>query len=119
MSDRELLEMAAKAAGYATRGWDATEAGAEYLVREMEDGTRLGWWNPLEDSLDAFHLMLQLDLRVTVYADLIEAGRYSTKDGNVLRIQKFEAGDKEAATRRAIVGAAAAIGRHISDKAHA
>ncbi len=76
MTDRELLELAAKAAG---------------------NGFVIGYWNPLTDDGDALRLAVALGLTARM--------SYNGQD--------YEAANKDpyAATRRAIVRAAAEIGR--------
>lgn len=105
MTDRELLEMAAKAAGINLQ-W---MGGAV----EVRDGI-ITAWNPLFDDGDALRLAVKLGL--TVHVD------YFSEDGDCTRI--LDAGGElmlrsmhfadgpEAATRRAIVRAAAEIGKN-------
>jgi hypothetical protein len=96
MTDRELLEAAAKAAG---------------LVLDLQ---RIGTaaWNPLLDDGDALRLAVKLG--ITIYPPECEHDDPTTTWGN-----RHDAGqwiteprgaDPLAATRRAIVRAAAAIG---------
>lgn len=101
MTDRELLEMAAKAAGYEPQGW---EDGKLYLFG-VQDG-----WNPLTDDGDALRLAVRLDITVMQPAP--------EDRGSVLALWPRGQGvseprgqDKCAATRRAIVRAAAEIGK--------
>jgi hypothetical protein len=85
MTDRELLELAAKAAGY----WAAEFNCPANLPRPD--------WNPLTDDGDALRLAVALGLTARM--------SYNGQD--------YEAANKDpyAATRRAIVRAAAEIGR--------
>lgn len=97
MNDRELLEAAAKAAGY-TMGpdWDCAADG----IFINGDGSWSGdEWNPLNDDGDALRLAVALSL----FNGLDEAasGIASEVDYDM---------DPCEATRRAIVHAAAAIG---------
>ena len=113
-TDRELLELAAKAAGF------------EVSVTQPSLGTALavradlaGWfnWNPLTDDGDALRLAvrLHLDIRIGSQSNAVTAGWGSC----ISCIQELVAGDPYAATRRAIVRAAAAIGeRTFSTAAH-
>jgi hypothetical protein len=104
MNDRELLELAAKAAG--VNG---------FLV---DVGLNIGSnafpkvWNPLTDDGDALRLAVRLDLSVHIN------GPYSAtaevfKCGEPIILRKEYCCDetKYAATRRAIVRAAAEIGK--------
>ena len=112
MTDRELLELAAKAAGIDVH-IDATQWGRFWV----NDG---GFWNPLTDDGDA--LRLAVKLRLTIKHDDPDAGGAGiakdqagapTLDGNGpwFRKEWHKDGDPYAATRRAIVRAAAEIGR--------
>lgn len=97
MSDRELLELAAKAAGMANNGF--TSGRGLHVSGEPEyDG---GWWNPLADDGDALRLAVKLNLLHTYHID------------SPVWLLHFDATDpdKDAATRRAIVRAAAELGR--------
>ena len=100
MTDREMLELAAKAAGleYGTKR-SPTGSAALYL------GPSEGWWNPLTDDGDALRLAVKLELDV-----MFASVRSVDDDVNIT----IEAGtDPYAATRRAIVRAAAEIGRNM------
>lgn len=100
-SDRELLEMAAKAAGIARSQWDY-----EWLRGLGHMMCRSDMWNPLTDDGDALRLAVKLGLCILCHATQVE---YSKRNGQVGTVaeQTFR---NEAATRRAIVRAAAAIG---------
>lgn len=95
MTDRELLELAAKAAGYDfitveehdTGDWIAAWKGQESID-----------WNPLTDDGDAFRLAVKLQL-----LDIHDVG--------IAPVNVWEGECPYAATRREIVLAAAAIGR--------
>ena len=96
MTDRELLEMAAKVVGY-----ERNSAGP---IGPCD-------WNPLEDDGDALRLAVALNMGIsipvhkTVLADVI-----TFLDSRV-NVRQEGDGDPYAATRRAIVRAAAEIGR--------
>jgi hypothetical protein len=100
MDDRTLLEAAAKAAGYPIdsdgEGWFTVKVG----FGKCRD------WNPLFEDADAFRLQVDVGInldframRVRAYADEVPGAMEEAYDR-----------DKRAATRRAIVRAAAAIG---------
>lgn len=100
-TDRELLEMAAKAARYQY----AKHGG--YIVVDGIPGN----WNPLTDDGDALRLAVKLGLRVKV-----EKNDHAEVDnGDDLAPMCWQAVanglDIYVATRRAIVRAAAAIGK--------
>jgi hypothetical protein len=105
MDDRELLEMAAKAAGYVVRWYDDTLAYGPTFGIEVEPGNPCGFdpWNPLTDDGDALRLAVKLKL-------IVEVGScWLSKYGPVFGEDVLP--DPLSATRRAIVRAAAEIGR--------
>jgi hypothetical protein len=102
MSDRELLEDAAKAAGYRV-----IEPRGHALL--LADPPVL--WNPLVNSGDAFELYVKLRLTVNCsYDDVAICGQEFTQK-EVFIERNGE--DPLAATRRAIVRAAASIGKEM------
>jgi hypothetical protein len=105
MNDRELLEQAAKAAGLEytkpADGYDGA-LGLEVGPNPM----RTQNWNPLTDDADALRLAVKLQLLVNV----TEFSSRAT-NGGLLNGEELHNGDPYAATRRAIVRAAAEIGR--------
>ena len=113
MSDRELLEKAAKAAG---------DINLPLLwVREFDGdltpvNNRGEAWNPLTDDGDALRLAVKLELDLTRYAEhsVVATGRKPTHGtpGSYVTVRQSLDGDPYAATRKAIVRAAAAIGEH-------
>lgn len=103
MTDQELLELAAKAANIRIKWDDQNQTYATCNVH----GDMFDDWNPLEDDGDAFRLAVQLGIDigwgwdennkpsvVLIYEHVVDLGN-----------------DPYAATRRAIVRAAAEIGR--------
>lgn len=102
MDDKELLGWAAKAAG--TIRFDESIPGGDYFVNR--DGTV---WMPLEDDGDALRLAVKLEIDIVFRAgDVIAFPPIQTQDLVALDIQ---GGDSYTATRRAIVRAAAEIGK--------
>jgi hypothetical protein len=99
MSDRELLEAAAKAAGY----W-ATEFNCPTNLPHKN-------WNPITDSGDAFELAVKLRLTVNCSYDEVAICGQEFTQKEVFVERNGE--DPLAATRRAIVRAAAAIGKEM------
>lgn len=106
MTDKELLELAAKAHGGLVYipdvdGW----------IHEDAQGNRGSWWHPLTDDGDALRLavMLQISVLMNIVnigaqaTDLTLAGVFINEDSIYQ--------DAYAATRRAIVRSAAEIGR--------
>ena len=104
-TDRELLEAAAKAAGLPAK-WMPAKPG----VRAMFWHANHGEWSPLTDDGDALRLAVKLRMTVDCCGTHIEA---SIIDRNMVRrvsAEEYREPDQAAATRRAIVRAAAAIG---------
>ncbi|CAI3798605.1 hypothetical protein GLGCALEP_02128 [Pseudomonas sp. MM221] len=117
MSDKELLEQAAKAAGFTIVGWVQ-----EYDVLRGDPLSDVGGpvigdpafgkiavssgkpWNPLLDDGDALRLAVKLCMNI----EITESDVYACCQGNFSEPAKP---DREAATRRAVVRAAAEIGK--------
>lgn len=115
-TDRELLELAAKAAGYWIKSWWERYPGewwVELLVARVP-GDPPTVWNPLRDDGDALRLAVKLFLFVDSAAGAPDSfGAELVRAGNEV-VDKTEPrthDDPYAATRRAIVRAAAEIGR--------
>jgi hypothetical protein len=106
-TDKELLELAAKAAGIAGQWKPAKPIGyiqGEYFVLEGSNAA----WRPFEDEGDALRLAVKLRIEICYPYMLpqgIDAVRASTD------IYEAMGKDPYAATRRAIVRAAAEIGK--------
>lgn len=105
MQAREMLELAAKAAGYESQGW---EDGKLYLFG-VQDG-----WNPLTDDGDAMRLAakLKIDLEWQSTGEFPEPGVEAYRrnaEGSY-----FCASEHDDDYRRAIVRAAAEIGKAMS-----
>ena len=110
MNDKELLELAAKAASMEI-DWYGDKA----LTVQMFRGHLKNWldWNPLEDDGDALRLAVKLRISLQFDFDRIDA---VAKDGEILEteyIYKNPKTDEYATSRRAIVRAAAEIGKDL------
>jgi hypothetical protein len=106
MTDRDLLEAAAKAAGFTRWFWEC----GSLIVGEI---TAEDVWNPLSDDGDALRLEVKLRITVTWSGSYVLSGFERTAPRAARLIQEDIAthkGDEMAATRRAIVRTAAAIG---------
>lgn len=101
--ERELLELAAKAAGLR---FDLFIDGR--TIRRDADGQPI-YWNPLADDGDALRLAAQLHLYIDLHDDLEVI--VCCPDLDMPEFQQPLGHDPMIATRRAIVRAAAAIGR--------
>lgn len=106
VADRELLGAAAKAAGYPVKHREGVNSGGEYAgFYRLIDGHWMPW-DPLANDGDALRLAVKLRLLLdTMYNDGIGVGCASFDD-----VYENKMPDPYAATRRAIVRAAAAIG---------
>jgi len=111
MDDKELLELAAKAAIGAGMNIIESDAGPQIFERHASDGTECyRIWNPLTDDGDALRLAVKLSIRVYPYTGAGEDVSIAVASG-CDRIQQDHNGDPYSATRLAIVRAAAEIGR--------
>ena len=120
-TERELLELAAKAAGYTTNHpWNAERLTfnppVEALYVLNENGVVHTAWNPLDDSGAAMNLAVDLDLAIVPYP-IYNKQKHSVlvqkKNLDESRFEKMElhGDDPRAATRRAIVRVAAELGK--------
>lgn len=111
MNDREFLELAAKAAGRGSKWWMESVWNGPDKV-----------WNPITDDGDAMRLMVRLRLHARQFPivddgfdvplGMVEVWRVD--DDAPLHVEFLRSGeDRLAATRRAIVRAAAEIGRQM------
>lgn len=111
MTDRELLELAARAHGGLVHvdglGW----------IHEDENGNRGAWWRPLEDDGDAMRLAVKCGISIGPECqDVI--GRSLCRVSWLNKsysLGEYGGGDPFVATRRAIVRAAAKIGESKRD----
>lgn len=93
MTDRELLELAAKAAGIIAE-WHSDSEGMYLYGNRGPDNSK--YWNPIANDGDALRLAVRLQLDISC----MESDWESNSETNA-----------DAATRRAIVRAAAEIGK--------
>lgn len=118
MTDRELLELAAKAAGIEGQFIDEPDEFQFY----PDDSDLYGvTWNPLTDDGDALRLAVKLGIAITPYPIYVQpkhaviAKQYrhtdSLREPNPTEVIEAFKDDQDAATRRAIVRAAAEIGK--------
>ncbi len=114
MSDRELLELAAKAAGIPLKP-DFKERFDYYMADRL-------MWNPITDDGDALRLMVRLRLHARQFpvlddgfdAPLGMVEVWRVDDDDPMHVEFLRSGDDRlVATRRAIVRAAAEIGRQM------
>lgn len=102
MEDRELLELAAKAAGIELH-FDADGVSFYYGLYNRWNPMS---WNPIKSDGDALRLAVKLRMAVAIFDDAVGIGHggYSYSEDDI-------GADPYATTRRAIVRAAAEIGR--------
>ena len=119
MNDRELLELAAKAAGYEKIEYNDLKGsmldiryGRDEAIWNGED-----YWNPLVDDCEALRLAVQLGLfiyQIKVNDQKITAVEWDFDHvGQSMIFDEMHKDDPYAATRRAIVRAAAGIGKNM------
>lgn len=113
-SDRELLELAAKAAGILLCGYswigeneddDECEILEAAFVKHRQEQELASKWNPLTDDGDALRLAVKLSMSL----EKVVSSRGSAWIADH-RAEEVVGTDSSAAARRAIVRAAAAIG---------
>ena len=113
MTDRELLELAAKAAGIDAE-WhndDDADFDAQYegmFLKGDRSPDNNKYWNPMRNDGDALRLAVKCKIDVVQFSLLVRADVAGLPD-----VRELYNGDPLAATRRAIVRAAAEIGRQI------
>ena len=103
MTDLELLELAAKAAGI---DWFDEPAAKQGRGLHLKSGR---FWNPLTDDGDALRLAVKCNLDIELQEDCVFANGFEVQNYQLFEWHKD---DPYAATRRAIVRAAAEIGRN-------
>lgn len=111
-TDRELLEAAAKAAGYDQAkwvdmtGWGEVRHGFSAAIWTGDD-----YWNPLEDSAAALELAVKLD--ITIYPGQNKPSVMWWRQPELIEqegLGEANGDDRMATVRRLIVRAAAALG---------
>jgi hypothetical protein len=101
-TDRELLMFAAKAAGIGPLSW--IEPDGTKIVTNL-------LWNPLADDGDAFRLKVKLEIDI-MYTNIFSPRVHAMADYDI-EVTEESKDDPYAAARRAIVRAAAEIGRNM------
>lgn len=117
MNDRDLLKLAAKAlhAQPLTFSLEGFSSGSKKVTEPLDVGD-IESWDPLADTLQAFRLAKHLNLPLTACESTDGRGRilHGYVDAHFAR-ETYDGGPsaKHAATRRAIVRAAAEIGKNM------
>jgi len=104
MTDRELLELAAKAADINIEYWHTTGTPMFRNAKGLAE-----FWNPLTDDGDALRLAVKLSIRFACMFGFAHAWT------GLRECREAEVSDPYAASRRAIVRAAAELGKTRSD----
>ena len=110
--DRELLELAAKAVGQDIHDWNG-DCPVYYIEHWSGDPNEqpqqeVCYWNPLTSDGDALRLAVKLGMSGVISLEQAETEIYPSLTG---AITERHGDDPYAATRRAIVRAAAEIGK--------
>lgn len=105
MDDRELLELAARAAGLKARWFPEHAPGLKLFGVNAP-------WNPLADDGDALRLAVRLHIGIGFHHDAIAAMHL---DSGRSWTEPYD-DNHHVATRRAIVRAAAAIAQEMTDE---
>ncbi len=125
-TDKELLEMAARAAGYKVRWHERWDCFVHVEPHNIDNPPTLAGqrqvWLPLTDDGDALRLAVQMSLRVECYTGVKIHPKYGESNITDVYSAKYESialseshnGDPCSATRRAIVRAAAEIGKSMT-----
>ena len=106
MTDSELLELAAKSAGIEPATFEGKDVGWHV------PGRGVGNWNPLDNDGDALRLAVKLGLRIFTPDGEPTAVCDRYPNGPRAGVDVFT--DKYSAVRRAIVRAAAEIGKSMA-----
>jgi len=107
MTDREMLEYAAKAAGIALEWDDHPNDWAPMFY----EGKTYHFWDPLKDDGDALRLAVTLRLQIEHGNEWVTVAEMAFGGDISSTIEISSEISQEAATREAIVRVAAAIGK--------
>ena len=114
MTDRKMLELAARAAGYVVESHHVSGGAWVYPVGEVPDADGyypgLFLWRPREDGVDALRLAVYLEFEIDITSTGVAV---RTRCGLKVLVNKTEEPDLCAAARLAITRAAAEIGRQM------
>lgn len=111
-TDRDLLELAAKAAGIEIEPFMEGRKPHKLIDHESGEGSVSVLWNPLTDDGDALRLAVKLGMRIDIdhHNKVVEA-TVGYEDNTTTVYETII--DNVVSTRRAIVRAAAEIGRNM------
>ena len=106
MTDHELCMAAAKAAGY------TVEDRGTWINLTLDSGLS-GRWDPINYYSPSFRLMVDCKINVEFENHAVVATSYCDREAIATDFRELFGTDKHAATRRAIVRAAAAMGGEV------
>ena len=110
MNEKELLRMAAKAAGLImSEEWDCAAEGRGIIIGRGDGDLRP--WNPLSDDGEAFRLSVQLQISVMSNIIRYEASTIALTLAGIFVKEDMLQQSADVSARRAIVRAAAELGR--------
>lgn len=112
MTDRELLELAARAAGLEFDPTVQNKFGLLVVTEDAACQSDQKLWNPLTDDGDALRLAVKLSLWIGQHDDGVTVSDLYARINHEGVEENFN-NDPYAATRRAIVRAAAEIGKEM------
>lgn len=116
MTNQELLELAARAAGIHIDKSPYNGGGIGNTGFDMNGNAVLDWhnnkrWNPLTDDGDAQRLAVKLQITMRNFGHVV-----SVVAPRQFQVDEYTNGDEYAATRRCIVRAAAEIGKQMKQR---
>lgn len=119
MTDKELLELAAKAAGLKSGEIENNAANSHQTFYVWnDDGKTSRFWNPLADDGDALRLLCKRSMRIVEdhggACRAVQFTLHPETDEEAEHEIEIEWPHTPAATRRAITRAAAEIGKEMS-----
>lgn len=114
MNDREQLELAAKAAGLTIVGSIPSILHDDDWLETTENGPDM-FWNPLQNDGDALRLAVKLNMGISIPVATHAMVDVITFRNSGVNVMESCNNDPYAATRRAIVRAAAEIGRQMQE----
>ena len=120
MTEREMLELAAKAIGITLKPVEVKNLefmGDDHFIGFMTDLSqwKRGWFNPLTNDGDALRLAVKIGMNIDVGVNPV--GFTATAviaDYNSVFVDEYHEENSMKATRRAIVRAAAEIGKRMA-----
>ena len=116
--DREMIALAAKAAGIAppSGAYEGTiDSTGAFIYYDDCEGKTWHAWNPLASDRDAFRLAVALCLSVEFLGAEVRVQHFNNRGVKTEALEDyFFSQDKFAAVRRAIVLVAAAVGRSLT-----